>query len=65
MYNEIKDPEPEFKLPEDYVDTDYCACEIYVPKRHEVSTCPCGCGYGYCEVTEQWYSPIDIQKLED
>ena len=65
VFHEIKSHEPKFELPDDYVDTDYCACEVYIPKRNDVTVCPCGCGYGYCEANEKWYSNTEIQNLKD
>jgi len=40
-----------------------CSCTIYVPDTEEISRCPCGCGYGYCDINEKWYTKTQIKAL--
>lgn len=46
-------------------DTDNCSCNIYYPTLKEVKLCPCGCGYGYCEVNEKWYTQVEMAQLDE
>ncbi len=68
VYTELKDkhepkPEPEPEKPKEE-DTDHCVFTPFIPYKSQVSICPCGCGYGYCEINEIWYSPDEILELE-
>jgi phosphopantetheine adenylyltransferase len=50
---------------EEKQDTDYCAYTPFTPLQSQITTCPCGCGYGYCETNETWYNPDQIKELKE
>lgn len=68
VYTELKkqhEPKDEEKEPKDEEkNTDHCMFTPFIPYKSQVSICPCGCGYGYCEINEIWYSPNEVLELE-
>ena len=57
--------EPEEETEEEFVDPDHCMFTPFTPTRDLITICPCGCGYGYCETNEVWYTPDEISELEE
>jgi hypothetical protein len=53
------------KLTSEEIEEKYpIGCQIFVPLTNEITMCPCGCGYGYCEINEKWYNPELIEGLK-
>ena len=40
------------------------SCPIFYPKKEQLTLCPCGCGYGYCEIDEKWYTKEQIKEIK-
>lgn len=72
VYTDLKKPiieaETEQRLEQqriEHPDTDYCRYTPFMPTNSDITLCPCGCGYGYCEQNEQWYNPTQINEFEE
>lgn len=40
------------------------SCPIFYPKQSQIELCPCGCGFGRCDIDEKWYSANVIKMME-
>mgnify|MGYP006957767090 FL=1 len=41
------------------------SCTIFQPTNADILLCPCGCGWGYCDQNETFYSKEYIINIKE